>query len=94
MVDSGCTRMLFPHRWCERPTEELLDRGSKKQTGTAFGTADPSGEPLRPTCQGSLTGVMVDTEGQAWVIHFDVVYILPAGACQQAFLSLAALRKA
>ena len=74
--------------------QDLLDPGSKKQTGIAFGTADPTGQPLKPTCQGSLTALMVDTESRALVIRFDVVYILPVGACQQAFLSPAALRKA
>ena len=94
VVDSGCTGMLFPHRWCGRNMVELLDDGSKKETSIAFGTADPSGQPLQPTCQGSLTALMVDTQGRAWVIRFDVVYILPIGACKQGFLSPAALRKA
>ena len=90
--DTGCTGMMVPWDFLGRNLDTLLDRGTRRATDVTFSTADGSGNDMIPICAGSITVVMIDDEGRAWVIRLDNVYIFETTVCTQGFLSPAGLR--
>ena len=93
ICDSGCTEMLLPSNFAGKTLHTILVPGTARPPDTEFSTADPNAASLQPLLQGEFTGILASNAGDAWVIHWDVCYIMAATECQQPFFSPGATRK-